>query len=130
MTVGSSAEAQARVRLRLATWLAENEITTLDYADEWASTPGGLGQRMVEATVTITFRPSAEHPASRARTHHDDLERALAALWEIRMAAERSMVDDPPGELVSVVKHLAEGGMARHREEAQRLAARTRGVNW
>lgn len=47
---------------------------------------------------------------------------ALAALWKIRMEAERSTVDDDPAALVQRIIHLAEGGMAGRRREAQDAA--------
>lgn len=57
-----------------------------------------------------------------AQIADDVARRALVALWEIRMEAERSTVDDDPNMLVSRIIRLAEGGMAGHRQEAQRLA--------
>jgi hypothetical protein len=62
----------------------------------------------------------AEETVQRLR---GEVERHLIALWRIRMACQRSSVDDPPSELPNVVTHLAEGGMGKDRRNAQALAA-------
>lgn len=56
-----------------------------------------------------------------------DRERALAALWEIRMAAERWSTDESPRSFCTTIIMLAEAGMAGVRREAQDLAAEQRG---
>lgn len=50
-------------------------------------------------------------------------DRALAALWNIRMAAERSTVDEHPSVLPNRIIALALGGMGGLKDVAQRLAA-------
>lgn len=53
----------------------------------------------------------------------EERDRALAALWEIRMAAERATTDQPVWQLPNTIARLALGGMGRNRSEAQALAA-------
>ena len=52
-------------------------------------------------------------------------DRALVALWRIRMAAERSNMADPPGHFENTVVHLALGGMGQNKRLAQEMAAQT-----
>lgn len=54
----------------------------------------------------------------------DDLDRALAALWKIRMAAETAGVDDDPNVFTRHVLYVAETGMpGALRRRAQEAAA-------
>jgi hypothetical protein len=53
-------------------------------------------------------------------------DRLLAALWEIKMTAERSSVNDPVWALPNQIVHLAEGAMGKYRNKAQDLAAERR----
>lgn len=55
-------------------------------------------------------------------TTESERDRALAALWRIRMAAESWGSDETPEQFVQRIIHLAEGGMAGLRHEAQRAA--------
>ena len=57
---------------------------------------------------------------------HTDLERALAALWEIRMEAERTTIHDDPGAFVQEIIFLATQGMGERRQEAQYIASELR----
>jgi hypothetical protein len=53
----------------------------------------------------------------------DELNRALIALWRIRMEAERSSADEPVWQLPNRVIHLALAGMGKRKQLAQQLAA-------
>lgn len=50
-------------------------------------------------------------------------DRALVALWRIRMAAERSSLNDPVWALPSEVISIALGGMGHLKHQAQEMAA-------
>lgn len=50
-------------------------------------------------------------------------ERLLAALWNIRMAAERAQADEPVWVLPNVIIHLALGALGPDKRAAQELAA-------
>lgn len=68
----------------------------------------------------------AESARSEAERERDKL---LAALWEIKMAAERSSVKDPVWMLPNQIVHLAEGAMGRQRNRAQSLAPHDRALS-
>lgn len=68
-----------------------------------------------------------EHEDNFTHEHEDQAgpeeKRLLAALWEIRMAAERATVGEPPWALPTRIIGLAEAAMGTRRRLAQELAA-------
>lgn len=52
------------------------------------------------------------------------LEKALAYLWKIRMAAETTTVNDDPNVFAMEIRHLADAGISGMRREAQEASGR------